>query len=101
MSPSDVVAFLRSWSPGESTDQPSPEGVGRQLQAAAKERPGEFAAAAGELIGLPPTYVHISRSEALSKRRGTVRSLIGCRFSRFAHGLFNNLAAMSPSSLSF
>lgn len=58
MSPSDVVAFLRSWSPGESTDEPSPEGVGYQLQVAAKERPGEFAAAADELIGLPPTYVH-------------------------------------------
>ncbi len=58
MSAAEVISFLRSWEPRESMNAPSAEGVGQQLQAAAKTRPGEFASAAGEYEGLRRTYVH-------------------------------------------
>jgi hypothetical protein len=52
-----LVDFLRSWvSSGE--EQPSRTGLARQLQAAAKGRPNEFATAAETFIGLAPIYVH-------------------------------------------
>jgi hypothetical protein len=58
MSSAEVISFLRSWEPGESRNAPSAEGVGRQLQAAAKAGPMEFASMAGEFEGLRRTYVH-------------------------------------------
>jgi hypothetical protein len=58
MSPAEVVGFLRSWDPTDSMDDTLPEGVARQLQAATKARPSEFAAVAQEFKGLRRAYVH-------------------------------------------
>jgi hypothetical protein len=58
MSSAEVISFLRTWEPGESRNAPSAEGVGRQLQAAARRIPDEFASMAGEFGGLRRTYVH-------------------------------------------
>jgi hypothetical protein len=52
-----LVDFLRSWVPAEDK-QASRSGLARQLQAAAKGGPTEFAVAAETFIGLAPIYIH-------------------------------------------
>lgn len=54
----EIVEFLKTWQPlGESTFEPSPEGLGRELAKAISQTPERFAAEATKFKDLDPTYV--------------------------------------------
>jgi len=58
MSPGDLRAFLATWQPGEDHHfGPSPEGLARELEAVAEDRPDLLAAIAGDLLALGRSYV--------------------------------------------
>lgn len=57
MSVADIVAFAKNWEPPGTFGMPSPEGLGRALQGVTSARAHEFSSAAGDFIGLEPTYV--------------------------------------------
>lgn len=57
LEPRQVVERLREWTPEPGPQTPSPEGLGRVLEKAVAARPADYAAIAGELVGLDATYV--------------------------------------------
>jgi len=57
MSIDDIIAFLSSWRPEKQPMSPSPEGLGRLLEAVVSEGPAPFAANAERFQDLDPTYV--------------------------------------------
>lgn len=56
-SAADVVAFLREWQPSGEEMSPSPEGLGRALQARVASDPAPFAEMADRMADLDPTYI--------------------------------------------
>lgn len=57
MSVDDIIDFLSSWRPEKQPMSPSPEGLGRLLEAVVSEGSDRFAANAERFQGLDPTYV--------------------------------------------
>lgn len=57
MSVEEIVDFLSSWHPAKDPRSPSPEGLGRLLEAVVSEGSDRFAANAERFQGLNPTYV--------------------------------------------
>jgi len=57
MSVEEIVDFLSSWHPAKDPRSPSPEGLGRLLEAVVSEGADQFAADAERFQGLDPTYV--------------------------------------------
>ncbi|MGA8216890.1 MAG: hypothetical protein WB799_25120, partial [Candidatus Sulfotelmatobacter sp.] len=61
MSVADVIAYLKSWNPGEEDpfffERPSPEGLGAALSAVISKKPTEFGDHALEFRDTDPTYV--------------------------------------------
>lgn len=57
MSVDDIIDFLSSWRPEKQPMGPSPEGLGRQLEAVVSEGPAPFSANAGRFQEIDPTYV--------------------------------------------
>jgi hypothetical protein len=57
MSLPEIVDFLKKWKPLGTFGAPSPEGLGRALQSAARARALEVSRAADTFIDLEPTYV--------------------------------------------
>jgi hypothetical protein len=53
----EVLDLLRRWKPKPGWREASPDGLGRTLEGVVSAAPVEYAAAAGEFIGLEPTYV--------------------------------------------
>jgi hypothetical protein len=54
---SDVVQYLQFWKPSGKWDEPTIEGLGRELTTAVAEDPGKFADGADSFRGLNATYV--------------------------------------------
>jgi hypothetical protein len=57
MGPRGVASTLREWTPAEGSEKPTPEGLGRILQATVSADATAFAVAAREFVDLDPTYV--------------------------------------------
>jgi hypothetical protein len=57
LEPRQVVERLREWTPEPGPQTPTPEGLGRVLQKAVAARPADYAAIAGEFVGLDATDV--------------------------------------------
>jgi hypothetical protein len=59
MSIHELLEFLKSWKPAETSERKASRiGLAKQLQTASKGNPTRFAQAAETFIGLEPTYVH-------------------------------------------
>lgn len=57
MGPRGTVNALRAWEPTLGEEDPSPEGLGRELRQTVESDAEQFAAAAADFTGLDPTYV--------------------------------------------
>jgi len=52
-----LVEYLKKWSPTGGFEEPSPEGISRELAKLAKEDAERIGRSAVELVGLDPTYI--------------------------------------------
>ena len=52
-----LVSFLETWHPSGEPENPSPEGLGRELTALVVSEPERFATEANRFKGLDPTYI--------------------------------------------